>query len=1339
MMGDMTGITPPCMNWSSSDPPSAFRSFQHYCELIFDGPLTKKTDQEKITYALLWLGQEGIRIYKAWSIEFKTVKELFEAFSKHFQPKTNFRLERFRLQKFQQESGETVDDFMSRCRTQVQKCKFSEQSEINDRLIEQLILGTRHKKVQEVLLSKDEKLSLDTALDIARTQEATEADMRSLRNHGNQAVNIDAVTQGRYQSRCGSCNLSHPPRKCPAYGTTCKECGRPNHWAVACRSKKPRQPWRGKNPQPPRGKPKFHDQHGGSPKGKRLHEMTQQTPNQDDLQDDLQDDFETLHFEYISINEISTTEAFAEIDIQLKPNKPAILKAKVDTGAEGNILPLRLYRQMYPDKIDVSGSPKKGVLQPNTTVITAYNQTIIPNLGTHTLHCAHKQAEVEAEFYVVDNSGPAIIGLPTLVDLGLVTLNCSIETVNTPCTIKDEGHLRELYPSRFEGIGNFKGEHHIVIDKEVPPVVHPARRCPISIKDEIKKEIDQMVELDVITPVQEPTDWVSSLVYTQKPNGRWRICLDPRDLNKAIKRSHMPTQTLDEVRHKFNGATIFSTLDAKHGYWSVKLDQESSKLTTFNSPFGRYRFKRLPFGLCISQDIFQAKMTQILEGCPGVIGLADDIAVIGRTEEEHDANLHNLMQVATQHGLVFNWEKCQIKRDRIRFFGLVFDKHGAHPDAQRVTAMRAIEPPRSKKELQEFLGIATYMSPFIPNLSALTEPLRNLLKKDRVFAWSPSHQKAFQKTKDAICRDVTLAYFDPRKEVVLEVDASTQGLGAALMQEGQPIAFASKSLTDAESRYANIEREMLAVVYACEKFHAYVYGREFTVLSDHKPLEMITLKNLGSAPPRLQRFLLRLQGYNMKVKYKPGKEMLLSDAMSRLNPLPDESNEPHIQINFVMFSDQKLQEIQTSTSQDTELCALRDVILEGWPEERREVHQSLRKYWPFRDELSIENGIILKGPRIIIPQRLREEYLHKVHEAHQGVTKCQLRAKASIFWQGINKDIEELVNKCSICQKYGNAQTPETLRPHELSSRPWQTIAADLFMFGGAEYLLVADTYSKFPIVRKMTGHPTSATIITALKEMFSEHGTPEKLISDNGPQFSSAVFEAFSKEWNFKHVTSSPRYPQSNGFIERQVKTVKAAMEKAKDADADPSKALQYLRATPIDAHLPSPSELLLGRKIRTNLPSKITNQLPEKDAIYQRLQTRQDEQKKYFDKLHPNNLPPLQEGQQIRVQNQETGKWVRGRITNRRPEPRSYELETESGQILRRNRRHIRGTEEEEIRPQEHGHTYHDKHNHNTPTAHSEEQTSEQSNTQTHGQPYTTRFGRKVQTPQRYSDYKM
>ena len=1332
-MGEMTGINPPCMDWSSKDLPTTFGNFKHYCELIFTGPLNKKTDKEKVTYILLWLGQEGIRIYKSWQADMATPKDLFDAFTKHFEPKTNFRLSRFQLQTFRQEPHETIDDFIARCRIQAQKCKFKEQ-EIKERLIEMIIIGTRHKKAQEVLLGKDEKLTLDAALDIIRTQEATEANMKSLYNVHHPTANVDVVKKQQNHVKaqnlhvCQYCGLHHPPRKCPAYGTRCKGCNGMNHWQSVCRrsQQKPINTERKPTPSKPyasnnRGRYQGYQGQGRQNRHK-LHEMTNEDHEDEDY-DELHQDIDAMKFECLSVNGIYKTEAFAEINILIEPKKPAILKAKIDTGAEGNVLPLRIFKAMYPHKVDATGVPRPGTLKQTSTVITAYNQTTIPNLGILSLQCSHGKIRTTAEFYVVDNPGSAIIGLPTIIDLELITMNCAMETTDLPCPIKDEKHLKELYPDRFEGIGNFEGEYHIVIDREVPPVVHPPRRCPISIKDDIKEEIDQMIALDVIEPVQEPTDWVSSLVYVQKPTGKWRICLDPRDLNKAIKRTHTPTPTLDEMRHKFQGATVFSTLDAKHGYWSVKLDKESRGLTTFNSPFGRYQFKRLPFGLCISQDVFQTKMTQILEGCPGVIGMADDIAVIGRTVEEHDANLHHLMQVATKHGLIFNWEKCRIKRDRIRFYGLIFDKNGTHPDPERIAAIEAIEAPSSKKQLQEFLGIATYMSPFIPNLSALTEPLRSLLRKDKEFQWSPSHQRAFQKTKDAISHGTTLAYFDPKKEVTLEVDASTQGLGAALTQEGQPIAFASKSLTDAERRYANIEREMLAVVYACEKFHNYVYGRHFTVRSDHKPLEMIHLKNLGAAPPRLQRMLLRIHGYDMTIKYKPGKDMLLSDAMSRLHPLPDGAPEASIRINFVMFSDKKLAEIRQATAQDPELCALRDVILQGWPDERRDVSQTLRKYWPFRDELSIEDGILLKGSRLIIPGKLRAEYLTKIHEAHQGIVKCQLRAKSCIFWHGINKDIEELVGKCPICQRYGNAQPAEPLRPHEIPSRPWQVVAADIFMLEGAEYLLIADVYSKYPIVRKMPNHPTSTAVINALKEVFSEQGTPEKMLSDNGPQFSSAQFQTFKDEWNFSHVTSSPRYPQSNGYIERQVKTVKTAMKKAKDAHMDPNKALQCLRATPIDAHLPSPAELLLGRKIKTNLPVHIRNQDPKRDDVKQRLLERQEKQKIDFDK-NTQPLPPLHPGQTVRVQNQETGRWEEGRVVRRLSQPRSYDVDTPSGHVLRRNRRHIRQTGEAYKQPQPHINTD----DHHTPPRQNTNTSNQNNNSQ-----YTTRYGRHVRKPDR------
>ena len=241
-------------------------------------------------------------------------------------------------------------------------------------------------------------------------------------------------------------------------------------------------------------------------------------------------------------------------------------------------------------------------------------------------------------------------------------------------------------------------------------------------------------------------------------------------------------------------------------------------------------------------------MDCILEKCPGTISIADDVGVFGKTEAEHDKHLHNLMRVALQHGLVFNIDKCDIKQANMKFFGLEFSADGVRPDPGKAADIQRMKEPQNVAQLQEFLSIATYMSPFIPNLSQQTATLRDLVKKDAEFFWAESHNAAFEATKSLICREVTLAYFDPQAESVIQVDASSRGLGAVLIQHGKPIAFASKSLSDCEQRYANIEREMLAVVFGCERFHMYVYGKSFVLESDHKPLEMINLKNLAAAP-----------------------------------------------------------------------------------------------------------------------------------------------------------------------------------------------------------------------------------------------------------------------------------------------------------------------------------------------------------------------------------------------------------------------------------------------------------------------------------------------------------
>ncbi len=327
------------------------------------------------------------------------------------------------------------------------------------------------------------------------------------------------------------------------------------------------------------------------------------------------------------------------------------------------------------------------------------------------------------------------------------------------------------------------------------------------LKDDIVAELNRMEELDVITKQHDPTDWVSSLVYTKKPNGDLRICLDPRDLNKGMKRTYHKTPTVEELTHKLSGAQVFSKLDARHGYWSIVLDEESSKLTTINSPVGRYRFKRLPFGIRVAQDIFQERMDMILEQCPGSIGIADDVLVFGRDDNDHDANLHKLMQVASQFGLVFNWDKCDIKVDKVKFFGCYYDHHGIHPDPEKVQEIHSLPAPQIVEELQQFLGIVTYMGKFIPKLADHTETLRGLLRTTSTWQWTPSHQAAFDKLKSLICTDCTLTYFDPAKETTIQVDASSCGLGAALVQDGKPVAFASKRLTETEQRYANIERE----------------------------------------------------------------------------------------------------------------------------------------------------------------------------------------------------------------------------------------------------------------------------------------------------------------------------------------------------------------------------------------------------------------------------------------------------------------------------------------------------------------------------------------------------
>ena len=541
--------------------------------------------------------------------------------------------------------------------------------------------------------------------------------------------------------------------------------------------------------------------------------------------------------------------------------------------------------------------------------------------------------------------------------------------------------LKKLYPNSFDRLGSLKGAYNIRVDPTIKPVTHARRKVPIESKEAIDKELDYLIEEEIITEQVEPTLWVSSVTFPSKPNGEVRVCLDPSNLNKAIIREHHKPMTVEEIAHELAGATVYTKADALKVFLQIHLTHEASLLTTFNSHWERLRFLRMPFGTKMSQDVFQLWMDAILKQCPGVIGIHDDMVIIGVDQEDHDANLINLLNVCQKEGLVLNSKKLELRRERVTFFRAEYSAQGMHPDPKKVQGITEMTAPTDKQQLQSFLGMVNYMGTFSPNLSHHTEPLRAMLKKDNVFHWDDQQTRSFQQVKTLIAKANTtpLRYYDRNLPVTVQADASLRGLGACLIQQhkgkDQPIAFASKSLTDMEMRYTNIERELLAIVFACQCFSTYLLRRSFIAESNHKPLEMIAMKNLVNAPPRLQRMLLELQKYDVTIKYRPGKEMQLADALSRCPARASQEIKLDMRVDYIAFTKPWIEKLKDSTQRDPILATVYQLTQQGWPHQRRHVPHLARRYWDFRDKLSTDDGMLLKGLRLIIPGELQRSIL----------------------------------------------------------------------------------------------------------------------------------------------------------------------------------------------------------------------------------------------------------------------------------------------------------------------------------------------------------------------------
>ena len=699
-----------------------------------------------------------------------------------------------------------------------------------------------------------------------------------------------------------------------------------------------------------------------------------------------------------------------------------------------------------------------------------------------------------------------------------------------------------------------------------------------------------------------------------------------------------------------NGGVLFSKLDIRQAYNNLELRECDRKLTTINTTKGLYLWTRLPYGVSSSTAIFQQTMDKVLQGLKGVVCRVDDILITGRTDEEHLDRLEDVVNRLAKANFRCNLKKSKFLREEVKYLGYLINRVGIRPCQEKVGTLKEASYPDNLNQLISFLGAVNYYGRFIRNLSTIVEPL-NRLRRGVPWEFGMTEKAAFDQLKEALTSSAVLVPYNPRLPVKIDTDASATGIGAVIshiMEDGseRPIEMASRTLTTAERNYAQIEKEALSLVWGVKKFHKFVYAREFTLVTDHKPLLFI-LKENKSVPEmgasRIMRWAVLLSSYQYRIQYRPTEKHSNADVCSRY-PLKDteegEDNEVS-EIFYNTFVDLPIINfisISKFTVYDVTLSKVRKFILEGWPNSIRKEQVNLKPYFERKDELTVERGCILWGIRVVVPDKLRKDVLELLHVTHQGVVAVKAVARSYVWWPKINQDIELLTRQCSACQDGRN--NPPRSRPHPWTptKTPWERIHGDFCgPVNGVMWLIVVDAHTKWIEAINMRHCTTSPATIKELRKLFATFGLPTTFVSDNGPQLVSKEMEQFLERNGILQVPVPKYKPNTNGLAERAVQSFKTAMDKMSRANPDFSanlaRWLLHHRNTPSTSTKQTPAMKMFGRPTRTRLSllDPLTNRLDRAEF-----------------RLNPNErLRSFCTGDTVRVLDVRSDEWYPGVIT--------------------------------------------------------------------------------------------
>lgn len=1170
----------------------------------------------------------------------KTFEQLAETLANHYSPPPSEVIQRFRFNTRTRLAGESVATYVAELRRLAEFCNYG--SKLNEMLRDRLVCGINHEAIQKKLLAERE-LTYERAIAVAQGSEQADRNMREIKTQKTMGVTVKQEPVNRLLVgakaprhprspkkqpedpcyRCGGTN--HKPADCRFRDQLCRCCRKKGHIARVCRSK-----------------------------GKKTASEVKTVNGEAEV------DYEE------PLNAVkSPTGRVPPLRVQVLVDGCEV-PMEIDTGASRSIMSESVFRSIWP---------KRG-LQGSTIQLHTYSKGPIPVVGALRVNVECNDQTAQLTLLVVKGDGPTLLGRDWLSVIRLDWPRIYYASSSGLQALLDKH--RDVFQ---EGLGTFRGRKaRIEVESGATPRYCKARQVPFALRPKVEGELERLVAEGTLEPVTH-SEWATPLVAVLKADKKSvRLCGDFKvTVNQVAKLDRYPVPRVDDLFATLSRGRLYTKLDLSHAYQQLLLDDESKKYVVINTTKGLFRYTRLPYGISSAPGIFQREMEHLFQGIPGVVVYLDDILVAGEDEQSHLRTLETVLHRLSETGLRVKQSKCLFMVPTVSFLGHRIDADGLHPLQDKVEAIEAAPTPTNVTELKSYLGLLTYYGKFLPNLATRLAPLYKLLQHDVPWEWTSEQEKAFKESKKLLASSSLLVHYDTELPLTLACDASAYGIGAVLahrMPDGseKPIGYASRTLNKAEKNYSQLEKEGLSLVFGIKKFYSYVFGRPFELVTDHRPLLGLLGEARSTSPQasaRIRRWSVYLSMFEYTLRFRKTDAHANADALSRL-PLPVEAPPPAEPTELVLLAEHLLnapvsaEQIRKQTERDPTLAPVVQFLKQGWPC-KVDKKSSLSPFFKRKEELSIFEGCILWGTRVVIPSAFREAILAELHEGHPGIVRMKGLARSYVWWPGITGDIETTVHLCSECQMSQATPAHAPLHPWHWPTRPWARLHLDYAgPVSGRMYLVLIDAHSKW-VEAFCTPSATSAAVIEELRPLFACFGLPETVVTDNGTCFTSAEFKDFLATNGIRHITSAPYHPSSNGLAERAVQIVKRGLRKTTGGSVRSrlAKFLYAYRLAPQGTTGRSPAEMLLGRRPRSRLDIL-------RPLTAERVETQQLKQKSKHDAHAHERL--LQEGDSVLVRNYLQGeKWLPGTIV-RQTGPVSYSVRLSDGRERRCHQDQVR-----------------------------------------------------------------